>query len=413
MKIADLPQRDIREYARFVGDKEIERLLELAEGLKGLKVTHVNSTAIGGGVSEILRSLTPLMRSVGLDAEWEVMEGPQQFFEVTKAMFNALQGARIDIGDDMWKLYLDVNRENAEKILELRGEVIVVHDHQPLAIREFVEDGRLWLWRCHSDLTSPYEPVWKRVAKLLERYAASIFHLSEYVKRDVPTRRVYVVPPSIDPLSPKNIELSESEVLKILNRFGIDPEKPILLQVARFDPWKDPFAAVDVYRKVREKFPGTQLLLVTAIPVDDPECVLYMEKVARYVGMDKNVHILTNLHGVGHIEVNAFQRAATVALQMSKREGFGLAVTEALWKCTPVIARPSGGIKLQVIDGVTGYLVNTVDEAAEKAMLLIKNRELREKLGKAGREHVRKNFLVTRHLRDYLRIIRENLNTTS
>ncbi|ADI31846.1 glycosyltransferase [Staphylothermus hellenicus] len=405
MIIHELPHRNIKDYISIYSEEDINRIIEKAEKLGDITLTHVNSTSLGGGVAEILYNLVPLMNSIGITTKWEVIKGDNEFFNVTKKIHNALQGAEIELSDEEKKIYLEKNKWNVENELALDSTHIIVHDPQPLPIRRFVESNKRWIWRCHIDLSTPYKPVWLFISQLLKGYEASIFHLKEYIHPETPTPIKYVMPPSIDPLSDKNKELAWSTIEKILNRYGVDPEKPILLQVARFDPWKDPFAAIDVYRLVKKEFPSTQLLLVTSMATDDPEGWIYYEKTLRYAGMDEDIFILTNLKGVGALEVNAFQRAATVVLQMSKREGFGLAVTEALWKRKPVVARPRGGIKLQVIDGVTGYLVETVEEAAKKTIYLIKNPQKRKELGDNGYRHVLKNFTIVRHIENYLDLL--------
>lgn len=404
-----LQGRSFEDYRSVVGSESIDRLLEIARRLKGVRVVHVNSTAFGGGVAEILRSMVPLMTSVGLKAEWLVITPPPEFFNVTKKIHNGLQGMEVTLTNEEKEFYMNILSHSAEYLDFSDGDIIMIHDPQPMGLRILKEWGGRWIWRCHIDLSTPYQPIWEFVRGMLSRYHASIFHLKEFVKSDTPTPRVYVIPPSIDPLSPKNIMLSESEVDRILERYGINREKPVLLQVARFDPWKDPFSAVNVYRKVREKIGDAQLLLVSSIPPDDPDSPVYLKKVLGYIDGDRNIFILTNREGVGSIEVNAFQRAATVALQMSIREGFGLAVSEALWKGTPVVARPTGGIKLQVIHGVTGYLAESVEEAANYVTLLIRKPELRRELGANGHRHVKENFVITKHLEQYLRVYAELL----
>ncbi len=404
LKVEQLPSKNILDYSVYYSDNYLEEIISRAEKLRSYTYTHVNSTSIGGGVAEILYSLVPLMNSVGLKTVWEVIRGSDEFFRVTKKIHNALQGAEIDLTSYDKKIYLEINERNAREELELGTDNIIIHDPQPLPLRMFRDHGRRWVWRCHIDLSSPYRPVWEFIASLLRGYDASVFHLKEYIHPETPTPIKYVMPPSIDPLSPKNIELPWERVIRILERYDIDPERPILLQVARFDPWKDPFAAIDTYRLVKKEIPGTQLLLVTAMATDDPEGWEYYEKTARYAGLDEDIHLLTNLKGVGHIEVNAFQRASTVVLQLSRREGFGLAVTEALWKMKPVIVRPRGGLKLQVINGVNGFYAETPEEAAEKAVYLIKHPEIREKMGVAGRKLVLENFTIIKHLERYIEL---------
>ena len=406
MIINNLPNRKIDQYRAIVGNEEIEKIMIISEELKNISITHVNSTAFGGGVAEILYSLVPLMNSIGIKTIWEVIEAPLEFFNVTKKIHNSLQGASIDLSKDEIELYLKVNEDNALNKLKLETTHVIVHDPQPLGIRKFLGNDRKWIWRCHIDLSKPHRSTWNFISRLLRGYHASIYHLKEYVHPEAPTKIKYIMPPSIDPLSDKNRELSWSEVERILNKFGVDPEKPIIIQVARFDPWKDPIGAIDTYRIVKRKIPNVQLLLIASMAHDDPEGWIYFEKTIRHAGEDPNIYFLTNLVGVGAKEVNAFQRASTVALQLSIREGFGLAVTEAMWKKKPIVARPSGGIKLQVIDGVNGYLVQNIEDAAEKIIHLIKNRDLRERMGENAYRHVLENFIITRHLEKYLNLFK-------
>jgi len=403
VKVSVKRDRRLEDYRKIVSDAVLNSIMSIADKLKGLSVIHVNSTSFGGGVAEILHSMVPLMASVGLDVEWNVIEAPIEFFNITKLLHHGIQGMKVDFDEGMKSFYLKINEENVAKI-NLDKDFIVIHDPQPLPIKYFAKDHGLWIWRCHIDASSPYKPVWNFISKFVKLYDSYIFHMEEYVQPDLDRGKAFIMPPSIDPLTEKNREMSDSEIMDILDKFDIDPEKPILIQVARFDPWKDPIGAIKVYRKVKEREPGLQLLLVASMAHDDPEGWVYYEKAVRYAGEDYNIHFLTNVVGVGDREVNAFQRAADVALQMSIREGFGLAVTEALWKETPVVARGVGGIKLQVINGINGFIIKTVDEAAERVLYLLKNRALREKMGRRGRDHVKRNFLITRHLFDYLKL---------
>ncbi|MGC9166005.1 MAG: glycosyltransferase, partial [Thermoprotei archaeon] len=316
-------------------------------------------------------SIVPLMNNVGLKATWEVIEAPQEFFNITKKMHNSLQGAAVDISKEEKELYLKVNERNANE-LKLDSSLVVIHDPQPLAVRKFLDNSRKWIWRCHIDLSNPYKPTWEFVSSLMRGYDASVYHIKEYIHPEVPTPKTYVIPPSIDPLSEKNREMSWSEVEKIAERYDVNLEKPIITMVARFDPWKDPLGAIDIYRLVKERIPDIQLLMVASMAHDDPEGWVYFEKTLRHAGEDSSIHFLTNLVGVGAREVNAFQRASTVILQPSTREGFGLAVSEGMWKKKPVVARASGGMKIQVIDGVTGYFFKDAQDAADKVVYLIK-----------------------------------------
>lgn len=403
MKVEIKRERKLENYEKIAVEETIYNIKHMAEKLKDLTVVHVNSTAFGGGVAEILSSMIPLMNSIGLKAEWEVIEAPSEFFNITKLFHHGVQGMEVKLTDEMKEFYLKINRENAEK-LDLDKDIIVIHDPQPLAIRYYRSNCGKWVWRCHIDASTPYKPVWDFVINFVKLYDAYIFHMEEYVQPEIDKSRAYVIKPSIDPLSEKNREMSNTEIEKVLERYDVNPEKPILIQVARFDPWKDPLGAIDVYRKVKEKIPDVQLLFIASMAHDDPEGWIYYEKTARHAGNDYDIHFLTNIVGVGDKEVNAFQRAADVALQMSIREGFGLSVTEALWKGTPVVARGVGGIKVQVINGKTGFIIKGVNDASEKIVYLLKNKSVRDALGRNGREHVRRNFLITRHLYDYLKL---------
>ncbi|MEM0093847.1 MAG: glycosyltransferase [Thermofilum sp.] len=404
--------RKVEEYIPAVGLRDIEELQQLAERLKGVSIVHVNSTAYGGGVAEILHSMVPLMRSLGLDAYWEVLEAEDEFFQVTKKMHNGLQGdVRLSLSESDWRTYLRWNEYNAE-ILNLDADIVLVHDPQPMALPLFRRGKGVWVWRCHIDIHAPNPNFWNRVSTLLPYYSAVIVHSEEYVKPEF-ADRAYVSPPSIDPLSDKNRELERSDVERVLSRFGVDPSKPTLAKVARFDPWKDVFAAIDVARTLKKSMPDVQLLLISSMARDDPEGALFYEKVLEYVAGDPSIHILTDAIGVRDLEVNAFQRATTVGLHTATREGFGLAVTEMLWKKVPVVARPVGGVKKQVLDGVTGLTAWSVEELAERALLLLKSEELRRKLGDAGREHVRQNFVITKHVGRYLTLFSSLLSKSA
>ncbi len=399
--------RSIKDYEPVIGSDEVRSILHLAERVKGAKVVHVNATSYGGGVAEMLKSIVPLSRSLGLNVKWEVIDADQRFFQVTKKIHNALQGDKsIRLSADEFRHYLEVARRNAST-LDLSADVIVIHDPQPLPIIEFYH-GRSnpWVWRCHIDLSDPNMEVWSMIKGFIIKYDALIFTLESYVPRDVRGPKIFIRRPSIDPLSPKNRSLPPSEILKVLSRYDVDPDRPIIGQVSRFDPWKDPLGVIEVFKRVRSKVPTAQLVMIGAFAHDDPEGSKWYRLTVKHASGLRDVHILTNYDGVGDVEVNAFQRAFTVAIQLSIREGFCLSVTEALWKGTPVVATRVGGIPLQVIDGVTGFLVNSrdYDEAARKVVELIRKPWLARALGFNGREHVRRNFLVTRLLRDYLRM---------
>ena len=393
----------IEDYAPIVGRGEIESIKELAEHVKGAKVLHVNATKFGGGVAEMLNRVVPLARSVGLRAEWETIHGDKDFFSVTKKIHNALQGdGSVLLDEEMMRLYLETNRRNAS-IITYDGEVVVIHDPQPLPLIENKRGGK-WVWRCHIDTSSPNMGVWSRLSAYVRMYDAAVFSLERYIPKDLHGMRVLIDYPTIDPLPVKNMQLSPTEIQKVLERYGVDPERPIVGQVARFDPWKNPTGAIDVFRMVRNDLDDLQLLLIGSFALDDAEGEEWYNKTVKYAGGDRDIHILTNLDGVMDKEVNAFQRSFNAALQLSTREGFGLTVAEALWKGVPVVGTKAGGITLQVIDGVTGYLVDGIEEAAERVKILIKKPWLARELGYAGRQHVKLNFLITKGLKNYLRM---------
>ncbi len=392
--------RIIDEYEPIIGRSEMQEILELAERVHGARIIHVNSTMYGGGVAEMLRSLVPLANSLGLKVKWEVIEGDDSFFKTTKSIHNALQGnMNIEISEEMWSHYLEVNEGNVRK-LDLEGDVILIHDPQPLPLI-LHRRGGVWVWRCHVDMSSPHPDVWARIREYVLKYDALVFSLERYAPGDVLGKPVYTRFPAIDPLSDKNRSLSVDEILRVLERYDVDPDRPLIGQVARFDPWKRPLDALKAYRLAREKIPGLQMAMVGSFAHDDPEGEEWYRKVKEEVGDDGDIHLLTNLKDV---EVNAVQRSLSVALQMSIREGFGLSVTEALWKEVPVIARRAGGIPLQVIDGFTGFLIESPEEAAERAVYLIKRPWMARELGARGHDHVKRSFIITKLLKDYLRM---------
>ena len=396
----------LADYRPIVGDAPIDEIQRLAEPLRGARVLHLNATAFGGGVAEILSALVPLLNDLGLKADWQIISGADEFFAVTKAIHNGLQGMFVPWTTTMRDTWLHYNRLNAD-LLDRDYDFVVVHDPQPAGVLVLaLEDGRprvgKWVWRCHIDLTAAQPELWDFLRPFVAPYDASIFTLRTYAKEDVPTREVFFFPPAIDPLSPKNVLLAPDTVDAILSRYAIDPHRPVLTQVSRFDPWKDPLGVIDAYRLVKREIPQVQLVLVASMAHDDPEGWSYYERTARRAGEDMDIQILTNLTGVGNVEVNAIQTAARVVVQKSLREGFGLVVSEALWKGRPVVAGNVGGIPLQVLDGATGYLVDSVESCATRCLELLLEPDRRQAMGQAGHEHVRSNFLVTRLVRDDL-----------
>ncbi len=404
LRVEQLRKIKIDDYVPIVGQEEVDSVKALAEQLKGKSVTHVNSTSFGGGVAELLENLVPIMKDVGLDVHWEVIKGSVDFFNVTKKIHNALQGMSLDLSDEDVRTYLEYNRMNSESTI-LNTDFVIIHDNQPAAMIQFLPaKNDRWIWRCHIDLSTPNLAVWNFLEPYVSRYDAAVFTSQKYVMPSLNGPKIFIRPPSIDPLSDKNKEISADEISEVLKKYGVNPEKPIITQVGRFDPWKDPLGVIDVYRLVKKEVPQVQLLLIAGMATDDPEGWIYFEKTARHADDDGDIHFLTDFKGVRDLEVNAFQRASQVILQMSTREGFGLSVTEALWKGIPVIGRNVGGIPLQVINGSNGYLVESVEEAAEKTLYLLNHKEEATQMGISGKEHVKSNFLIINDLKDYLRI---------
>ena len=401
--------KSLADYTHLAGKPLVEDIRELAEGLEGLRVLHLSATAFGGGVSEILYTLIPLMNDVGIETEWQVMLGREEFYNATKRLHNALQGNPDSLSEEEWKIF---ERYNALNATEISGgwDVIIVHDPQPAGIRQHVpEKGGHWIWRCHIDLSTPHQDAIDHLVPLVREYDNTVFHLRDYVPpgMDGAAAGVRICPPAIDPLSPKNMALSPEDAAFVCDQFGIDVDRPLMCQVSRFDPWKDPMGVIDAYRVVKAAMPEVQLALVGSMALDDPEGWEFFNSTMAYADGDPDIHILNNLNNVGAIEVNAFQSQADVVIQKSTREGFGLTVSEALWKARPFIGGDVGGIPLQVEDGETGFLVSTPEECADRSLRILREPDLGKRLGRSGKEHVRRNFLTPRLLRDWLRIFKE------
>ena len=396
--------RSLDAYGEIVGRGAIHHLEQLARPLAGMRVVHVNSTRAGGGVAEILHRLIPLQRELGIDARWEVIQGDPDFFQVTKGFHNALQGNRVDLHRRLLDHYLEVNRSNAQRLsAELaEAEFVFIHDPQPAALLRFTPGRRgHWIWRCHIDASRPHRPVWKFLRDEVQSYDSSVFSLAAFAQA-LPHPQ-YLIAPSIDPLAEKNVELSPTEISTTAESFGLDPARPVLLQVSRFDRFKDPVGVIQAYRMVRAHLP-VQLVLAGSDASDDPEGAQVLAEVREAAGDDPDLHVLL-LPSDAHRTINALQRRADVVLQKSIREGFGLTVTEALWKRKAVIGGDTGGITLQVIPHHTGFLVNTPEGAALRIRYLLRNQGLAAVMGQKARRHVLDNFLLTRHLREYLTLM--------
>ncbi|HEX9654125.1 MAG TPA: glycosyltransferase [bacterium] len=398
-------EETLPKYAQVAGEDVVQHLRQLAKTLKGIRVVHVNSTRVGGGVAEILNKMVPLMQELGLETSWEIIEGQSEFYQCTKNFHNALQGNKTDISNKLYQAYEKTNAETAES---LRGklqdaDVAIIHDPQPAAlIQHFPQRKGKWVWRCHIDVSKPFRPVWKYLRNHVRGYDASIFSLSTFAQ-PLP-HPIYLIPPSIDPLHAKNIELDQQEVQSVRSRFEIDPSRPMILQVSRYDRFKDPIGVIHAYKMAKKFVPSLQLVLAGGGASDDPEGEVVLNEVRESAKDDRDIHVLL-LPGDAHRTINALQKAADIVLQKSIKEGFGLTVTEAMWKNKPVIGGDTGGIRIQVINYHTGFLVNTPEGAALRIRYLLSNRDKLQEMGNKAREFVRENFLITRHLREYLTLI--------
>lgn len=388
----------LQDYSEFAGPGVIEELRVLAGHLAGRRMQHINSTPVGGGVAEILTRLVPLLRELGLVATWDVIKGDQSFFSVTKALHNALHGQAEEITKEMF----DVFRANTEmnlRDINFTGDVIFVHDPQPVGlILRKKEIGRRWVWRCHIDVSAPQPAAWDFLRPYVEQYDAAIFSIPAFAQR-LPILQCRVAP-SIDPLSDKNKPLDSAYVAGVLEKYKIDPDRPVLTQISRFDRFKDPVGVIDAFRLVGKRY-NCQLVLAGGGAPDDPEGEEVLREVQEKAAGGPDIHVLL-LPPFSDLEINALVRGSTVVIQKSVKEGFGLTVSEALWKKKPVIGGAVGGIRVQVIEGVTGFLVHSPEEAASRIAQLLDDRKLRDRLGENGHLHVKQNFLLTRHIKDYL-----------
>jgi len=395
----------LESYAQVAGADVIRHLQQLAAPLKGARVVHVNSTRSGGGVAEILTKLVPLKRELGFDARWEVISGNGEFYQCTKGFHNGLQGNRVELPAALRRAYEDTNAQNAEELRAVLedADFVFIHDPQPAPLlRHFPQRRGKWVWRCHIDLGHPHRPVWKYLRDFVNGYDASIFSLADFAQ-PLP-HPVYLIPPSIDPLAEKNMELDGAEIDVVCAQHRIDRTRPLMLQVSRFDRFKDPVGVIHSYRLAKSFIPGLQLVLAGGGASDDPEGEVVLAEVRLAAQDDPDVHVLL-LPADAHRTINALQRAADFVLQKSLREGFGLTVTEAMWKAKPVIGGDTGGIRLQVVNHHTGFLVSTPEGAALRIRYLLHHRERLLEMGNKAREFVRQNFLLTRHLREYLTLM--------
>ncbi|HDI12866.1 MAG: glycosyl transferase family 1 [Hadesarchaea archaeon] len=390
--------RNLTDYRGIIGDDKISEIYQKSRKLYKKHILHINSTAYGGGVAEMLQSIIPLFNSIGVYVGWRTLVGNPDFFRVTKKFHNALQGDSIALTRKKIKIYEETNNVFS-KFTHIDHDLVVIHDPQPLPLIKFYRKRQPWIWRCHIDLSKPNRMLWNYLKDFILRYDTVIYQMEEFSAQGVPGD-YRVIKPSIDPLSMKNMPISRGTISKYLKKAGVDTKRPIISQISRFDKWKDQLGVLKVFEKVREEM-DCQLLLVGDIALDDPEGQENYEQIYAKVRNKKDVRLIMGAHD---IMVNAIQRASDVVLQKSIREGFGLSVSEALWKGTPVVASKVGGIPTQVIDGETGYLVKPYDYdgAAKRIMDLLSSRALREKMGEKGKRHVKENFLITRHIEDWI-----------
>jgi len=407
-----LSVKDIKKYRCESGSELIDEVERLAGDLKGVRLCHINSTPFGGGVAELLFSHIPLMRGVGIEADWQVIRGDRRFFTITKSLHNALQGAKYPLlGDKTKRLYLASNEMNARE-LDPNYDVFIVNDPQPAALRHFCNNTQAkWVWRCHLDSSEPDNETWQFLRPYIEEYDAVVFTMAKFVPRDLKHRLIATIAPAIDPFSPKNMPLPRALCRQMVDNLNIHRKQPLITQVSRFDLWKDPFGVMEVYRLVKREIPGVQLALVGSLANDDPEGWGLFIAINKEANKDEDIHVFSNLTGVGNMEVNAFQTASDVVIQKSIKEGFGLVIAEALWKARPVVAGNAGGIPLQMTGNLSHYLINSIQECAEKVIELLKDPDLADRLGKEGRAHIKSNFLMPRLVRDELRLVKRLVAT--
>ena len=392
--------QELDEYRDHAPKGTVEFLYRLSDQVAGRSFLHVSAGRYGGGMAEILRRLVPMMNGLGVDTRWEVLAGDQEFFQITRRLANALQGQDDHLTEQMQELYLKINLRNAQS-LNLEADLVMIHDPPPAALIEHRKGG-IWFWRCYLDLAKPRRLSWSFLRRFVVGYNAAIFSLPGFAQR-LPIPQ-FQISPSIDPLSEKNRELTRQEINQILLRLGIPRDKPILLQLARFEWFKDPIGAINAYRLVK-KHHDCRLIVAGSGVTHDPEGEAVLAEVQEAVRGDPDIHVL-QLPPEADLEINALQRAATIVFQKSIKEGFNVAVAEAMWKGKPVIGSQAGGIAAQIVDGVTGYTVYSVEGMAFRARHLLNNPGLMQRMGGAGREHVRRNYLVTRHLGDFLTLAR-------
>jgi trehalose synthase len=402
---------NINKYRMILDRETIDEVIALGEALKGLRLCHINSTPFGGGVAELLVSHIPLLRSLGIKADWQIIRGDRRFFTITKGLHNSMQGAKFTATRaESWRdLYLSINKVNAAQ-LDADYDVFIVNDPQPAAMRHYLPDNKAkWIWRCHVDSSQPDETIWQFLRPYIEEHDAAVFTTSKFIPKKLKLGKIATMAPAIDPFTSKNMFIKRYLCREMLETLGIERHRPLITQVSRFDRWKDPFGTIAAYQLAKREVPGLQLAMIGSFASDDPEGWEMYAALNEEAIKDDDVIISSNLTGVGNMEVNAFQRASDLIVQKSIREGFGLVVAEALWKGTMVVAGNAGGIPLQMPGELGNYLVDNIEQCAEKIVYLLKNPQERERLGQKGHEVITHNFLTPRLVRDELALIKELL----
>lgn len=402
-------KKDLTPYVDIVEPRLIERIHDLAESLRGVRVLEVNSTSSGGGVAELLSSTVPLMNALGIKTDWQIISRNRHFFEITKRFHNCLQGMKDTISTEELETYLEHNRHFAQ-LLEGDYDFIIVNDPQPAAMLHFAKHRRArWIWRCHIDTSDPNPELWSFLHPYIQDYDAAVFTMPGFVPPHLELNRIEFIAPAIDPLSPKNWPLPKGLCKQTSLGFGIDVNRPLITQVARFDPWKDPMGVISVYRKVKESIPEVQLALIGSMAKDDPEAWDIYNQVEKEARDDDDLFMFTNLDGVGNLEVNALQRSSRVIIQKSIREGFGLAVSEGLWKNIAVVGGDTGGIPLQMANGIGGFLVENTADCVNRVKYLLENEEEALDIARQGHRRVREHFLTPRYIAETLSLLKAML----
>lgn len=403
-----ISKKSLRSYRNLVDKNLYLEIRKIARKLKGLRIVHLNATPQGGGVAEILQSLVPLMRDIGLKADWYVIPPDEDFFKITKEIHNTLQGKELPFDNKSKKIYLDYNKKLAQLTKDIKADIWVIHDPQPLPILHFNPKLGKTIWRCHIDTSTPNQNVWKFILPFVEAYDQLIFTLPEFTHSDLHNRHLNFFTPTIDPLTPKNIPIAKLTAQSLMEELGINPEKPIITQISRFDPWKDPKGVINAYYWAKMAIPELQLVLMGFMTAkDDPEAEKVFKQVKKHARGDPDIYLLANPDEVdvsNDMLVNALHIASDVIIQKSIREGFGLVVTEAMWKGKPVIGGDVGGIRLQIENGVNGFLVKDSQRCAQRIIKLVRDKKLARQMGRKAKQTVKKKFLITRLLRDYLRL---------